>query len=320
MQSCVLALDLGGTKLASALFDATGKPVGKRAVPLGARSGTAVGDLIAREVRRLQTLASRKEAAVTAIAICVPGIARPRTGRVWAPNIVGWEDYPLGATLRGAMEDANAKVIVESDRAASIMGEVWQGAAQGCRNAVFLAVGTGIGAGVLVDGRLVRGAQGSAGAIGWLALDRPFQSEYVDCGCFESRASGNGLAKVAVEMLISRKAYRGVLRSKPQLTAHDIFDAYEQGDEIARDVLQQAIELWGMATANMISIFNPERIIFGGGVFGRAAQFLPRIADEASRWAQPVAGKHVRLETSRLDSDAALYGSAFLGLRRSRLV
>jgi glucokinase len=320
MQPCVLALDLGGTKLASAVFDATGKPVAKRAVPLRACTGTAVGKLIAHEVRRLRAFASRKNAAVAAAAICVPGIARPRTGRVWAPNIPVWEDYPLGATLRAAMDDAKAKVIVESDRSASIMGEVWQGAARGCRSAIFLAVGTGIGAGMLVNGRLVRGVQGSAGAVGWLALDRPFRAEYASCGCFESRASGNGIAKVATEMLIRRKSYRGILRSKPQLTAHDVFVAYEQADEIARDVVQKAIELWGMATANLVSMFNPERIIFGGGVFGPAAQFLDRIADEASRWAQPIASRDVRLEASRLGSDAALYGSAFLALRRVRLI
>ena len=79
-----------------------------------------------------------------------------KTGRVWAPNIPGWDDYPLKAEIQAAISDPSVKVVVDSDRAASILGEAWQGAARGCRNAIFLAVGTGIGAGILVDGRVLR--------------------------------------------------------------------------------------------------------------------------------------------------------------------
>src|SRR5688500_5404852 len=99
MQQSVIALDLGGSKLASALFSDEGRPVGKRVTALDQRSGKAVGELIVHEVERLERLASRRGSTVRAVGICVPGIARPRTGRVWAPNIPGWENYPLRAEI-----------------------------------------------------------------------------------------------------------------------------------------------------------------------------------------------------------------------------
>ena len=94
---------------------------------------------------------------IKAVAVAVPGIAHPRTGRVWAPNLQGWDDYPLRDEVRDAFSDPGVKFVVESDRAAYILGEAWQGAARGCRDAIFLAVGTGIGAGILTDGRVLRG-------------------------------------------------------------------------------------------------------------------------------------------------------------------
>ena len=236
---------------------------------------------------------------------------QPETGRVWAPNIPGWDDYPLKAEIKAAVSDQAVKVAIESDRSASILGEAWQGAARDCRNAIFLAVGTGIGAGILVDGRVLHGAQGVAGAIGWMALDRPYRADYVACGCFESHASGEGIANVAPKLLLDGASYHGPLRTESTLTAHEVFAAYETGDEIAKEVLTEAIEFWGMASANLISLFNPEKIVFGGGVFGPATQFLEAIETEARRWAQPVAMKQVTFAASQLEGDAALYGAAY---------
>ncbi len=318
--SAVIALDLGATKLASALFSAGRQSFEKRRVALQTRAGEAVGRLIIRQIERLQEAAAKRRLQVAAVGVCVPGIADPKSGRVWAPNIPGWDDYPLRDEIRNLVAADKMKVVVESDRAASILGEAWQGAARGCRHAIFLAVGTGIGAGILVDGRILHGEHNIGGAIGWLALQRPFRQNYVDCGCFESHASGEGIAKVAAELLDRRRGYRGPLRSKSPLTAHDVFAAYEAGDEIAKEVFAQAVEFWGMASANLISLANPEMIVFGGGLFGPAVRFIDTIAQEARRWAQPIAMQRVKFEASQLGGDAALVGTAYLALKASRLV
>jgi glucokinase len=315
LAQAVIGLDLGGTKLASAVFDVAGKPLIKRSLPLNRRQGHAVGELIISQVRRLLQSAERRKLSVCAVGACVPGIVQPQSGRVWAPNIPGWDDYPLKAEIKAAVSNQAVKVAIESDRTASILGEVWQGAARDSRNAVFLAVGTGIGAGILVDGRVLRGAHGIAGAIGWLALQRPFRPEYVNCGCFESHASGHGIANMAREAVEHHRQFDSGLRSTESLTAQEVFAAYEAGDETAKQVVLDTVGLWGMASANLISLFNPEKLIFGGGVFGPATRFLGAISAEARRWAQPVAFEQVTFLSSQLGEDAALYGAAHLALR-----
>jgi len=301
-------VDLGGTKLAAAAFSDEGEMLHRETVSLAGREGRAVGSLI---VERLERLIA--EHGCTAAGVCVPGLYRAGDGTVWAPNIPGWDDYPLLDELRAAL-GRRVRVTVDSDRAAYILGETWRGAARGARDAVFLAVGTGIGAGIISGGRVVRGHGDVAGAIGWLALDRPFSPRFVQHGCFEDQSSGPGLVRVARDVMAADPAYEGDLIRKENLDAADIFAAYEHGDSVAMKVMDNAVELWGMAAANLVSLFNPEMIVFGGGVFGPATRFLDRIMSEARRWAQPIAIEQVQFVASSLGSDAGLYGAGRLAM------
>lgn len=309
----VLGLDLGGTKLAIALFSETGKLISKNVFPLGELTGKEVGKLITDAV---SGYVSDTNFQVSSIGLSVPGIARAKSGTVWAPNIPGWDDYPIVEEISRVATDV--PVSIDSDRACCMLGELWQGNAGGCRDAIYLAVGTGIGAGILVDGRILRGAHDIAGSVGWLALDKPFREKYIQCGCFEYFASGDGMAKLAREFLTNTPGYNGVLRSQPaeNMTAHRIFEAYETGDPLAKGVIDECIQYWGMAVANLISIFNPEKIIFGGGVFGPALKFLQPIQNEARKWAQPISITQVTFEGSGLHGDAAIYGAGFLALNK----
>src|ERR1035441_4734760 len=146
--TAVIGLDLGGTKLAGALFIRSGKILQKSVVTLEGRQGRAVGELIHQEIKNLLAAAHAKRVKVSAIGVSVPGISHSSTGKVWAPNIPGWEDYPLRREILAALPDKRIQVVIDSDRACYILGETWRGVARGCRNAIFLAVGTGIGAGV----------------------------------------------------------------------------------------------------------------------------------------------------------------------------
>ncbi len=303
----ILAIDLGGTKLSFAVFSQQGDALHKQTIQLDKREGKEVGDLISDEAKKIIS-----SYIIDSIGIAVPGIYHHKTGTVWAPNIKGWDDYPL---LQQMTEGSKIPVMIDSDRACYILGEAWKGNAQGCSDAIYFAVGTGIGAGILADGKVLRGAHDIAGAIGWLALQQPFEEKYISCGCFEYHASGEGIAKVAGEILIEKKNYAGILKQKQDLTSHDIFTAFEQNDEVAKEVFSICIRFWGMAVANLVSLFNPEKIILGGGVFGPALQFIPAIKEEAAKWAQPISMKKVSIESSALESDAGLYGACFLALK-----
>ena len=312
----LLGIDLGGTKAAFALFNTRGEMMSKESFLLGRRKGKEVGKLITSKISSANERLMSTGEKVESIGVSVPGISRSQSGTVWAPNIEGWEDYPLLSEIKKMTGDI--PVTIDSDRSCSIMGELWKGNARGCMDAIFLTVGTGIGAGILADGEVLRGSDDIAGAIGWMALARPFREKYRTCGCFEFHSSGTGLARSAMNIISKEKDNISAPEKKlsGKITAQDLFNSFENGEKAAKKVIKEHIENWGMAVANLVSIFNPEKIIFGGGVFGPARQFIPQIRSEAEKWAQPLAMKKVSIEVSALSGDAALYGAGFLALRK----
>lgn len=308
-----IAIDLGGTKICGAVFNENGITPARKKIPLGSAEGKDAGKLI---ISLIEELANGKQP--EGIGVSVPGIARHTTGTVWAPNIKGWEDYPLLKEISTSF--GKSRIVIESDRTCSIMGEIWKGSALGCKNVIFMAVGTGIGAGIMIDGKIVHGADDIAGATGWMALSLPYSDEYRDCGCFEYYASGKGITEHAKKLLKEESSGKDnfLKTADPsKLTTVEVFEAYDRNDPVAVEVLDKAVVMWGMAAANFVSLFNPEKIIFGGGVFGPAVKFLDAIMKEALKWAQPVSIRNVRFEPSSLGNDAAIFGSAYMAMNHN---
>ena len=296
----VIGVDLGGTKVSAALFSDKGKMITKEYRLLEGATGSAVGVLIAEMIVSLRS--QRPDMPVEAVGICVPGIVYSKRETVWAPNIPGWDNYPLKNDLQAVLGDRSIRIHIASDRTCYILGEVWKGAAQGCADAIYLAVGTGIGAGILLDGRIIHGANDIVGATGWMALEPPYKEDYIPMGCFEYYASGNGIG------LQAKKLY-----GDERKTSYDVFANYGQ-DPVATQILDKAIQFWGMGSANLVSLFNPQKVIFGGGVFGPAVRFIDRIYAEARKWGQPISMRDVKFCPSALEGDAALLGAAYLCL------
>ncbi len=313
MDNAVIGIDLGGTKISSALFSFDGTMMNRSERPLEGKGAGEVGSLIVQQVTEQLEYAGRELIQVHSTGICVPGISNRNNNTVWAPNIPGWVDYPLYSEVCQCIDDPDIPVTIESDRACYILGEMWQGCAKGCSDAVFLAVGTGIGVGIVANGTLISGHAGVAGAVGWLALKRPYRKEYDQCGNFEYYASGTGIANTA-RKLISEGGNSELLNTD-QLTTREVFIAYDKNDPVAVSVIELAIEYWGMAVANLVSIFNPEKIIFGGGVFGPAIKLIDNIYSEAKKWAQPISIQHVGLEPTMLSGDAGLIGAGYLAMQ-----
>ena len=309
-----IALDMGGTKIAGALFKQDGSALYHTKRLLEQRSGTQVGDLAVEVIREI--LSSCPTYPVMGIGICIPGIAYSKTETIWAPNIPGWESYPLADHIRKNLPELSVPICIESDRSCHILGEVWKGAAQGCDNALFIAVGTGIGVGILIDGRLLHGQSDIVGATGWMALQPPYLSDYDACGCFESFASGHGIGMQARKMVLEDVAYNGAMRQKKieELSAYDVFALYPSGDAVAVAVLRKAVEFWGMASANLVSLLNPQKVIWGGGIFGPATFLIEDIYREALRWAQPISIRQTSFVASEV-KEAGLVGAAYLVIR-----
>lgn len=309
-----IGVDLGGTKITAALFDANGEIAESKVALLDEREGAAVAELMVELISELLKENKITKREKKYIGICVPGIAYSKKGTVWCPNIPGWEEYPLQEHIAAAVP--NSLICIESDRTCYILGEVIAGCARNCDNAVFMAVGTGIGLGILIDGVVLHGNSDIVGAIGWMALKPPYDSFYDKCGCFETHASGDGLATQARKFLTLTPEYKGELRDieLEKVTSYHVFRAYENNDEIAVKVIDQAIEMWGMAAANVVSLFNPQILVFGGGVFGPAAQFIGRIYEEACKWAQPISIREVKFMPTALPKLAGLYGAGAIAI------
>jgi glucokinase len=289
----VVAVDLGGSKLSSAIVDSSGRMRERRKTAVVRGNVPALIDHIAAGVRD-SIGAAPAQKPIRAVGVIVPGIYFAGTGNVWLPNLWGNEQIPLRRELEGVLK---LPVVIDSDRAGYVLGEHWLGVARGSNNVVFVAVGTGIGAGILMDGRLIRGAEDIAGAVGWLALNRGYRPIYEQVGCFEAEAAGPGLAR------------RGNARS-----AEDVIAAARAGEAAAQAAVDETAEYLGMGIANIISLLNPEMVVLGGGLMQAADVFMPKIKQVVRKWAQPIAAEQARIEVTALGEDAGLLGAARLAL------
>lgn len=316
-KSVVIGIDIGGTKISGALFGHQGDVLQKEILSVADRKGDQVMELVGKLVLRLLDFARSISYRVVAVGACVPGIYDVKRKTVWAPNIPGWDDYQLWQELSLIVGDHKVNIVIESDRTCYILGEVWKGCAHGCNDAIYLSVGTGIGAGILSNGRVVTGNRGIAGAIGWMALEPSYDKKYDECGNFEHYASGNGIARSALESLGRPRAAASIMDGIPEneITAQQVFSAYAKQDPVAIEVVTKAVKYWGMAVANLVSIFNPQMVIFGGGVFGPAVGLLDNIFEESKKWAQPLAIQEITLAASALKGDAGLVGAGYLAIR-----
>ncbi len=283
-----LVVDLGGTKIAAARVDSAGKITHHVVVSTPAGGGKAVVAAV------IDTLQQLPQQGICALGVDVPGLAYA-DGSVWAPNLPGWKRMPLSTMLNAHF---GLPTLVESDRNAFVTGEAWQGAARNCHDVVFLAIGTGIGAGIISGGRLLRGSGELAGCLGWMATGSHFLPRYKDIGCLESHLAGPGIAREASRI------------RKTATTTRELIQLARRGDPEAKKVIAQTGEYLGLALANLVSILNPEMIVVGGGVAAAGNLLLAPARNTMRQWAQPLAGKQVRIVRSRLGARAALLGMA----------
>lgn len=296
----VLAVDLGGTKVAAAFVTRAGKIVARSTEPVDTSSAAAP----VRQIARLAADLAEDDGlhkTVASAAVAVPGLVR-RNGTVWAPNLPGWERMPLRARLEKVVE---VPVAVESDRNAAVLGETWMGAARGKSDAVVLIIGTGIGAGILAGGTIVRGAHELSGCAGWLVVSDKCNEQAGNVGYLESFTAGPGIARMAAKLVAS-----GV--NRPEITTRDVAEAARQGDTAAIRMFEDAGDMLGRGVANIVSMFDPEVIVIGGGMAATADLFMPSLRASMLQWAQPLAARQIKLAVSKLGGDANLLGAAHL--------
>lgn len=305
--SYVLAVDLGGTKCSAAALDRKGNIVSRRTLAVDLSSSSAP---VSQVVQLARHLAERKrpQDIFVAAAVAVPGLVRP-AGTVWAPNLPGWNRMPLAKRLTRSL---GIPVRVESDRNAAVLGESWLGAARGKSDAIVLMIGTGIGAGILSGGRILRGAHELSGCAGWLTVTREAVDSAQGRGELESLAAGPAVARAAQQRLRKGESSSLDQLDTTQLTAHDVAVAARQGDRLAVDIFERAGRFLGFGVANLVSLLDPEVIVLTGGMAAVSDLYLECLRGAMLERAQPLAAKKVRVVVSRIADTANLLGCARL--------
>lgn len=289
----VVAVDLGGSKLAAAVVGPSGKLSEQIVLPVNSTSSLAPVNQIVAVTREL--IGSQKgKQKISAIGVAIPGLVR-RDGTVWAPNLKSWKKMPLARRLKRAV---GLPVVVESDRNAAVLGEIWHGAARGKNDAIVLMLGTGIGAGIWSGGRLVRGAHELSGCAGWMVIADAYGTEARQVGQLESLAAGPAIAR------------RG-----GTINAQNVAAAARCGDPAAVQIYVEAGRILGYAVANLVSLFDPEIVVIGGGLAKASDLFLESLQKAAKERAQPIAAKKVRIVVSPLGPNANLLGVASLACK-----
>jgi len=248
-----VAVDLGGTWIRAGRVSPEGAVMEAVRVPTPQTGPEAVADAIGELVRRLGPLPPGR------VGVAVPGPLSVREGVVFEPpNLKGWRDVPL----RGMLEERLGRpVVLENDANAAAVGEWWCGAGRGSRHLVYVTVSTGVGGGLVLDGRLYRGATDTAGEIGHVLVD----PEGPVCSCgrrghLEGIASGPAIARWVQERI--REGRPSVLATGRPFSAREVAEAAEAGDALAREAFERAGRYLGWTVAGLLNLVNPE--VVGG--------------------------------------------------------
>ena len=303
----VFAVDLGGTHLRIGLVDDTGKihKQIKRQTPKD-ESPSALVDALAGVADEWR---SGDHCPIVAASVMVPGpVDTAQAVVLSAPNLPSIINFGLKAVLQ---ERLGWPVMLENDANAAAMGERWLGAARGCRDVVSVTLGTGVGGGVVLGGKLWRGAHGSAGEIGHTTVD-PFSGLKCKCGntgCLELFASATGIVRMARESLAQ---FPQATLSADELTAEKVYDAGRRGDELALSVFKRAGRYLGIGLANLMTFIDPEIVVVSGGVVNGWDLLAADMHQEVSERAFRATAQEVKIAPAECGDNAGLLGAARL--------
>ncbi|HYB92310.1 MAG TPA: ROK family protein [Candidatus Binataceae bacterium] len=313
----VIGLDMGGTNIRCGAVTPGGRVLMLRRGPARAdETASAVAANIAEQVLALEDQARRRGlGAPAAIGVAVPGPLNVYTGTVMtAPHVAAWRSFPLKRKLTTAL---GRGVVVENDANAWALGEFWRGAARGYRNVVLLTLGTGVGGGIIVDGKIVHGRSGMAGELGHVTVEPGGMP--CDCGshgCLEAYASSSGMRGLVAKRLgLDGGAWpASYLDRLGNFSVRRMTAAARARDAVAIEVFQTAGRYLGIAVASFLNIFNPELVVIGGGVAG-ALGFMRRTmaAEVRARASRPIAAD-ARIVRASLGVEGGVVGAAYAAL------
>lgn len=310
----VLALDIGGTKLAVAVVTGDGVTHGLQIVPTHRDQGPE------RVLDRLFALGHRAIAEaglgpVAAVGISCGGPLDAAAGILESPpHLPGWIDVPIGPRVS---EEFGAPGVLENDATAGARAEHLYGAGVGSRTMVYLTISTGIGGGAVIDGRLHHGSAGNGGEFGHVLVERNGRS--CSCrrrGCIEAYASGTQIALRAREALAAADEPRSTLAGLAEITAAEVAAAAAEGDPLARRIWDETTDLLGSAITDLVNVFEPDLVVLGGGVTRSGAMLIDPIRRHVRDGAMGPAARTAAVEPAALGDAVCVVGAGAVALER----
>ncbi len=313
MNEIILATDLGGTNLRMSAIDRNGEILyrTKRSTP---KSDVAHEIVLAIKEAAIECREAVKELGVVrAIAAAVPGTVNSEKGIILkAPNVPALSGFRIAATLEAELD---LPCFLENDANAAAVGENWCGASRGFKNSICITLGTGVGGGIIIDGKVLRGVDGTAGEIGHICVE-PFGAP-CGCGsrgCVEQYASATAIVRLTRE--IGFQYPKSALPDKLHLSSLEIYEAGQNGDELALEVFRKQGFYLGIALSGLINVLNPEVIVIGGGAAAGWDLFMPQthLIIRERTYREP--GERVKIVRAEKGDDAGVLGVARLAFEK----
>ncbi|HEY6074661.1 MAG TPA: ROK family protein [Anaerolineales bacterium] len=311
----VAGIDMGATHISLMIANCAAQPIGEAEIAINIADGPEhclnQADALLHDVAKGAGIEFKD---LLAIGIGVPGPIQSEAGMVVAPPIMpGWDRFPIRASLEKRW---GCPISLNNDAELGAVGEWAYGAGRSTRNLAYIKVGTGVGAGLLLDGHTYRGASGSAGEIGHLTMD--VDGELCTCGnrgCLETLASGPAIARRAQRAAASgRQTQLGLQGSEGALTARDVAAAARRGDLLSQQIIVEAGKHLGIAIAGLVNLINPNMIVVGGGVAQIGDFFLEPVRHEVRRRSLPASVRAVQITTALLGRRSCAIGAVVQAL------
>lgn len=295
-----IGVDIGGTKVAMAIVNQAGAIEAQTVIPTDLSiSPEAMINVIAERIQQIMKHAAIPKNEILGIGVGAPGPLDSKQGIITCPpNLTNWVNIPIAELLHNHF---SIPITLENDATAATLAEKWVGAGQQSDNFIYMTISTGIGAGIISDGNLLRGVKGNAGDIGHTVIDPSFgKCSCGQYGCLESIASGTAIAKRGSEVMNS------------DLSTKEVFDLYTRGDAKITDYMESIFRVLGVACVTAINTFDPEKIIIGGGVSKVGDPLFQSIQAYVSQYALNPTGRNVNIIPAQLEQNAGVIGAAAL--------
>ena len=313
-EGLILGIDIGGTKIAYGLVDSEGRIVSQGRKPMVAHESPEAG--LQAVTDAIDSVMSEDKSRISSIGICAPGPLDPKQGIVLnPPNLPCWRNFPLAERIR---QRYTVPVKVDNDGNAAALAETMWGSAQGRRYVFYATVGTGIGSGIVLDGRIYHGNTGSAAEGGHVSID--YRGPRCNCGklgCIEILAAGPAIAARARGKLADGSRASAIrdfaAGNVSAVTSELVGRAFAQGDAVAREVLQETVELLTVWLGNMVDLLDPDVLVMGGGVSAMLRPFFDDIKANLPNWCVSPRCSEIPLLVAHYGADAGIAGGAALG-------